>query len=710
MYNYEINSIGNNWTPTQHNAMIDCLKDLVTSSEQTLVATDAPDISGQLSIAAATYAHGSNVYTDDGAANAHSLSVKHSFKTPEAYFDGMMVLYLAKYANTGATTVNVEGKGIVNIYYDGAALEADVITADEIVELMYDETNTRFNLLRSGGSVSIGSSDGQGMSIEVTQVAHGLSAQQVVRRISGSYVPAIGVGISGDVIGVISEVASTDVFNLCIGGLESNNVWVDGAAYFLSPDVAGLALSSEPSYDAGDIRVFLGTGTADGLIIEVDAGDEIISESLESPLTTKGDLLGFDTEDVRIPVGTNGQVLVADSTDDKGAKWKEGIKAADETFTVGSSTGTYATIALVQAEINKWAWVPGSAPTISLVDNEIYEIDETIYMNVEGMTLLGKQSSTTLTSVDSSTGSAGNWTITMTLVDGSDVFVGSVISVVPTGTGTYKNFGGPYRVLTKPSTNVVTLKCTAETATVGTTTDVTGGTVTKFLTPISQTTTTKDIIESKVSSCTLDKIAGYGASGSNGVYSQEGTGIACDNICAMTENQYNYYIWGGGAIFAESVTAGNAVSNNYHCVTGDMYIPSSIGNHAAASNYYCLNGNMYADTSTANNAGAANYYCLNGNMYAISSTANNAGDNNYFCANGMLYARYGAANNATNSNYFARGGSIDARDTTHTGGGYYDFTVSGGGVIIIIGTQTGYTYNTSAVDVFDGGRGLISNQ
>lgn len=38
-------------------------------------------------------------------------------------------------------------------------------------------------------------------------------------------------------------------------------------------------------------------------------------------LTTKGDLAGFDTAPARVPVGTNGQVLTADSAQAKGVKW-----------------------------------------------------------------------------------------------------------------------------------------------------------------------------------------------------------------------------------------------------------------------------------------------------------------------------------------------------------------------------------------------------
>jgi hypothetical protein len=43
---------------------------------------------------------------------------------------------------------------------------------------------------------------------------------------------------------------------------------------------------------------------------------------VDSPLTTKGDLWGYDTDNARVPVGTNGQVLTADSTDAQGIIWQ----------------------------------------------------------------------------------------------------------------------------------------------------------------------------------------------------------------------------------------------------------------------------------------------------------------------------------------------------------------------------------------------------
>ena len=59
---------------------------------------------------------------------------------------------------------------------------------------------------------------------------------------------------------------------------------------------------------------------------------------LSSPLTTKGDIWGYSTTDARVPVGINGQVLTADSTNANGVAWATAgggnfIKIASGTFT-----------------------------------------------------------------------------------------------------------------------------------------------------------------------------------------------------------------------------------------------------------------------------------------------------------------------------------------------------------------------------------------
>lgn len=72
-----------------------------------------------------------------------------------------------------------------------------------------------------------------------------------------------------------------------------------------------------------------------------------------SPLTTKGDLYGYDTTNQRIPVGTDGQVLTADSTDDQGVAWKAAASAADVVGEVptGTPNGTLTDFTIAQSPI-----------------------------------------------------------------------------------------------------------------------------------------------------------------------------------------------------------------------------------------------------------------------------------------------------------------------------------------------------------------------
>jgi hypothetical protein len=73
-----------------------------------------------------------------------------------------------------------------------------------------------------------------------------------------------------------------------------------------------------------------------------------------SPLTTKGDLYGFDTDNNRIPVGANNTVLTADSTQALGVKWASAagggtvsnITSSGGTITVTSGSGPTANVDL----------------------------------------------------------------------------------------------------------------------------------------------------------------------------------------------------------------------------------------------------------------------------------------------------------------------------------------------------------------------------
>jgi len=67
-----------------------------------------------------------------------------------------------------------------------------------------------------------------------------------------------------------------------------------------------------------------------------------------SPLTTKGDIYTYDSADARLAIGTNDQVLTADSAEATGMKWAtagSGGGTASYTAVVAASGGDYTTIA-----------------------------------------------------------------------------------------------------------------------------------------------------------------------------------------------------------------------------------------------------------------------------------------------------------------------------------------------------------------------------
>jgi hypothetical protein len=73
---------------------------------------------------------------------------------------------------------------------------------------------------------------------------------------------------------------------------------------------------------------------------------DYIQVGATSPLTTKGDLYTFGTSDTRLPVGTNGHTLVADSAEATGLKWAAPAGGGKVLQVVSATTTTATTIAV----------------------------------------------------------------------------------------------------------------------------------------------------------------------------------------------------------------------------------------------------------------------------------------------------------------------------------------------------------------------------
>lgn len=121
-----------------------------------------------------------------------------------------------------------------------------------------------------------------------------------------------------------------------------------------------------------------GSGGADGLVPAPPAGSAAAGKFLKadgtfavpvftSPLTTKGDLFGHSTVDARIPVGVDGQVLTADSTQALGVKWAGATTSfsivevslapsSPGNFTVAHGLGVTPTSALIQMTSGGQVW------------------------------------------------------------------------------------------------------------------------------------------------------------------------------------------------------------------------------------------------------------------------------------------------------------------------------------------------------------------
>jgi hypothetical protein len=142
---------------------------------------------------------------------------------------------------------------------------------------------------------------------------------------------------------IIRDVTSgtVDVIQL-FNGAPSNSLWIDGSGVVSMVGSLSVDTINEFTADNGltidsviikDGRVTNSSDAAPTVDAELANKKYVDDNTLSSPLTTKGDLYTYSSVDARLPVGTNGQILSADSTETTGLKW---INAPSGTVSFGT--------------------------------------------------------------------------------------------------------------------------------------------------------------------------------------------------------------------------------------------------------------------------------------------------------------------------------------------------------------------------------------
>lgn len=136
-------------------------------------------------------------YDESGAINVYVLDVQSGQVGPKTYFDGMRSDFFPSADNTGASTANVAGLGVKNIFFNGSALTGGELTTTVKASIEYDLVNDRVNLQPS---ISTGGTAGS-----VVQVVNVVDSAFLISTASIPYddtIPQIGEGVERMTLGI----------------------------------------------------------------------------------------------------------------------------------------------------------------------------------------------------------------------------------------------------------------------------------------------------------------------------------------------------------------------------------------------------------------------------------------------------------------------------------------------------------------------------
>ena len=192
-----------------------------------------------------------------------------------------------------------------------------------------------------------------------------------------SFAVALDVDTQNEEIVWITQVA-TDTFTISRGQAGTGTAGVSGIAHTAGASVKHVL--------TGDDATFFTAGVA--------TADAAIPKAV---VTAKGDIIAASASGVpdNLAVGTNGQYLVADSTQTLGIKW---ATPADVNLTFNAQTGT--TYTLVAGDVNKLVTLSNASAVTVTVPNGVFTSGQQINLQSIGVgqTTVASDGTTTITS------------------------------------------------------------------------------------------------------------------------------------------------------------------------------------------------------------------------------------------------------------------------------------------------------------------------
>jgi len=264
--------------------------------------------------------------------------------------------------------------------YPGPTINTGVVDNTKLTDMAQSTIKGRVSGSGTGDPVDLTSSQATEILNSFTDSLKGLAPASGggttnYLRADGSWTPPPGGGgsgsgtlhesyINGNIIWVIN---GEPVF---IDGYGTDALEIDG--YLALNEIndpstlenSGLLYTKD---DAGDTELFYLDNN--GNVVQITLDGYVSGSGTSSPLTTKGDLWVYDTDNTRLPIDSDGYVLTADSSEATGIKWAEisgsGSTPHEEEF---STTGVETPGATVSEALNATPRGSGTADTPSGYD------------------------------------------------------------------------------------------------------------------------------------------------------------------------------------------------------------------------------------------------------------------------------------------------------------------------------------------------------